>query len=772
MKYDAFISYSHAADSPLARALQLGLQRLAKPWFRRPTIKVFRDQTSLSANPGLWSEIERSLAMCRHFILLASPGSAESPWVGREVAWWTEHRPADALFVVATDGVLRWDAAAGDFDWTVTSCLPASLKGRFAEEPLYVDLTWAKGENDLSLRHSRFRGAVLDLAAPLHGRPKDELDSEDIRQHRRQRAATWGAVSMIAVLAIGASIAAWMAVQNANEAVRNALTATSRQHASEAQLSVREGGLANAVRSALTAWRTEGTAEARSAVFSTLEAAWDIHAVLRLHQSPVRALAFRSDGTELLTWSDDGMLVAWDVQGRRPLRSPVRGTPVKTTTAIFTRDGQSLVTGSADGTIVIWDSATLHERRRLRDVQTSAVTSLALDATGRLLAVGHGFEGIIVIWDLQLGQRLPIVLEQSARLSHDASTTGLSFSDDGRYLAAANQNPSALVAVWELPSGKLRAQLSPSTSFWSNERVAFVSGEPVGEAVNYLAIAVSDGGVQLLRGTPGSAERFQSISSTIQHQGTIASITSGSGALATGGSDGTVSMWSSVSSRPIVPASWTKSPIASLAFSSNNTYLAAGSNDGTVTIYYGLLSRPRTVDDVLSRIDVPRRSPDGKWIVTAVTRPVLSQRLSITHARTGRILIEDTPGSVTFSRNGRWMIVSDSQQVALWDLSAEASVREPALKRQAFGASFSPRERFVVIYASAKDGGTRLIDLGQNQVAERPLQANVPGGGTRLQSRRGLGPHRGRHRSAALGYGTRRPSRSVDHARTRERRRG
>jgi hypothetical protein len=61
------------------------------------------------------------------------------------------------------DGVLRWDAAARDFDWTITNCLPASLKRRFAEEPLYVDLTWAKGDNDLSLRHSRFRGAVLDL---------------------------------------------------------------------------------------------------------------------------------------------------------------------------------------------------------------------------------------------------------------------------------------------------------------------------------------------------------------------------------------------------------------------------------------------------------------------------------------------------------------------------------------------------------------------------------------------------------------------------------
>ena len=87
MKYHAFISYSHDADRQLARALQSGLRRLAKPWLRRPTIRIFRDQTSLSANPGLWSELEKSLNSCSHFIRLTSRAAAQSPWVQREVAW-------------------------------------------------------------------------------------------------------------------------------------------------------------------------------------------------------------------------------------------------------------------------------------------------------------------------------------------------------------------------------------------------------------------------------------------------------------------------------------------------------------------------------------------------------------------------------------------------------------------------------------------------------------------------------------------------------------
>jgi hypothetical protein len=49
--YDGFISYSHAADDLLAPRLQSGLQRFAKPWWKRRALRIFRDESSLSANP-------------------------------------------------------------------------------------------------------------------------------------------------------------------------------------------------------------------------------------------------------------------------------------------------------------------------------------------------------------------------------------------------------------------------------------------------------------------------------------------------------------------------------------------------------------------------------------------------------------------------------------------------------------------------------------------------------------------------------------------------
>src|ERR1700735_1685437 len=83
-RYDAFISYSHAADGRLAPELQKALQRFAKPWYRTRALRGFRDDASLSANPDLWGSIEQALDASDHLILLASPEAASSKWVAKE----------------------------------------------------------------------------------------------------------------------------------------------------------------------------------------------------------------------------------------------------------------------------------------------------------------------------------------------------------------------------------------------------------------------------------------------------------------------------------------------------------------------------------------------------------------------------------------------------------------------------------------------------------------------------------------------------------------
>ena len=210
MAYDAFISYSHAADGRLAPVLKAGLERMGRSWSQSRALRVFRDVTDLGVNADLWSSITSVLDESRWFVLLASPAAAASPRVNREIEHWRAHKDRANIMIVLTDGDLEWDSDRGDFDPDVSSALPPALVGEFSKEPLYLDLRWARDAEHLDLRHSRFRDAVAGLAAPMHGVDKDDLESEDVRQHRKtlryKRCAISAFVFLVISLAISISV--------------------------------------------------------------------------------------------------------------------------------------------------------------------------------------------------------------------------------------------------------------------------------------------------------------------------------------------------------------------------------------------------------------------------------------------------------------------------------------------------------------------------------------------------------------------------------------
>jgi hypothetical protein len=232
--FNGFISYSHAADGRLAPAVQRGLHRLAKPWHRRRALWIFRDQTGLAVTPGLWSSIQDALDSSEWFVLMASPEAARSQWVNREIEHWVASKAADRILPVVTGGEWAWDPAAGDFSEDSTA-VPPALRGVFAEEPLYLDLRWAREVEQLDLRHSRFRDAVAQLAAPMHGVSKDELEGEDVRQHRRARRLSSIGVAAVVVLGLVASLSGVFAVRNATWAATAASEALKQQQAAAQQ---------------------------------------------------------------------------------------------------------------------------------------------------------------------------------------------------------------------------------------------------------------------------------------------------------------------------------------------------------------------------------------------------------------------------------------------------------------------------------------------------------------------------------------------------------
>jgi len=223
--YDAFISYSHAKDKPIAAALQSVIQKLGKPWYRRRGLRVFRDDTSLSATPQLWPSIEQALSQSRFLLLLSSPEAAASPWVAKEIEYWLAHKSTDTLLIGGTNGSLAWDEKKGDFKWTKATPLPSVLKGRFPAEPKWVDLSAYRDGADP--RNARFIELGADFAAAIHGMPKEDLLSQEVRQQRRALTLAMSAAALLLVLAVGAVTAGIIAKVQAERAERNFAAAKS-----------------------------------------------------------------------------------------------------------------------------------------------------------------------------------------------------------------------------------------------------------------------------------------------------------------------------------------------------------------------------------------------------------------------------------------------------------------------------------------------------------------------------------------------------------------
>jgi tetratricopeptide (TPR) repeat protein len=224
--YDAFISYSHAKDKPIAAALQSVVQRLGKPWYQRRALRLFRDDTSLTATPHLWPSIEQALGASRYLILMASPEAAASPWVGKEIAYWLEHKSVETLLIALTDGTLVWDGGTNDFAWSAGTPLPRVLEGAFrGNEPKWVD--FAAHRASAAPRDARFEELAADFAAVIRGIPKEDLLSEEVRQQRRNvRHASLAALALF----VFAGLAGWqwLVAKAQRDRAENALLTAAR----------------------------------------------------------------------------------------------------------------------------------------------------------------------------------------------------------------------------------------------------------------------------------------------------------------------------------------------------------------------------------------------------------------------------------------------------------------------------------------------------------------------------------------------------------------
>jgi hypothetical protein len=466
--YDAFVSYSHAADGALAPSLRNGLQRFATPWrvfgWVNPvrSLRVFQDQASLSANPAVWPTIENALGSAEWFILLASPEAANSPWVEKEIEFWHRNKPVERLLIVQTDGDIAWDHDKNDFDWAKTTALPPRLSTVFTDEPRWIDARWARTGAQASLRDPRFRDLVAELAAPLRGVAKDELIGEDIRQHRRLNRWRNAALGVVTTLFIGAVAAAAIAVQQQQVAIQQRQAAIAQRDQAQrnesralavlANIEADAGSPATGLRVALAAVpasvATPHRAYAREAEGAVMHGLQQVREWRRIgHEFGVQSVAFSPDGRTLAIGSDDTTVRLWEVATGREIAT-LRGHELDVSSVAFSPDGRTLATGSMDKTARLWEVATGKEIATLRGDKTEAsVYSVAFSPDGRTLATGSE-DWTARLWEVTTGREIAALRCHKHPQTSKHIVSSLAFSPDGRRLATGSWDNT--VRLWEM----------------------------------------------------------------------------------------------------------------------------------------------------------------------------------------------------------------------------------------------------------------------------------------------------------------------------------
>jgi MTH538 TIR-like domain (DUF1863)/WD domain, G-beta repeat len=479
MVYDAFISYSHDTDSKLAPALQTWLQRLTKPWYKLRAMRVYRDETDLSANPEGWPTIRQALDNSTYLILLASPRAAQSKWVKREVRHWISAAPVDnipveqlddpveqlvpgrirKLFIVLTEGEMVWQdtsarGTAGDFDWHKTTALPRMLAGVFDYEPIWVDLRWARCDVDLSRSLSRsnpdFLKAVARLASPIHQLDLNKLISEDYRQHRRTIRFAWSAVSFLVILT---TLACWQYLV-AEAARKNAEQQTRRYIAQLALERLRLGYPEEAMSLSLQALPRDPAVptkpllhEAFVPLYGAIQE-YRLRAVLRKHEQPLRDVAFHPSGSILLTVSEDGTARLWDTYTGAELRVLIGHQDAIWSTA-FSPQGDQIATGSRDGTARLWDTDTGTELEVLTGHE-AGVLFVAFSPSGKQVVTASE-DGTARIWDSSNGAELAVLH------GHTEAVITATFAPSGNQVLTASADATA--RIWDAHSGAAIAVL-------------------------------------------------------------------------------------------------------------------------------------------------------------------------------------------------------------------------------------------------------------------------------------------------------------------------
>lgn len=698
MPYNAFISYSHSANGELVSALHSALHRFAKPWYKPRALRIFRDRINLSVSPSLWNRIQEALDDSEFFILLASPKAATSAWVLKEVEYWCANKIHNRLLIVLTSGSIVWDTSKRDFDWERTTSLPKTFSGKFADEPLWVDLSWAVRSEQLSLRHLKFRDCVATLAATLHNRPKDELDSEDIRENRKVKWLARGAVSALVVLTFVAGVLAWIAEERLWIAMSRQLAAQSRLYLDDK--------LDLALLLASEATLKANTAEATNALFDAVNHNKRLITFLHGHTGFVKSLAYSPDGNTLASGDSNGEIRLWNMQSLELLSPPIVGHQGGYNHGVnhlaFSSDSKVLVSGGGDDTVRLWS---IPEGTRLAEQSLgtkNGVSGIAISRNRKYVAATNGENDVITLLD---GHTLAII--KSLRVGRGSQDKVVFSSNEEMLASLASYAPTRYVCLWEtsksIPIRKTKIDQWVAALEFSSDDKSLIIGWADG-SIQFWDVKDFTPMTQAGQAAEVDKNIWQSVLNMDKR------------VLATARHDGTVILWDLKNNPPVGEAIKTGAGLIwKIAMSPSASTLAVGQRNGIIQIWS--LMESTNLPPLVTKYEnaVWRRvlSHDGAILATVPKSGGQEKEGTLrfwntyTQAALGEPIETNLPiFNIAFSYDNKVIAAISGGDIYFWDVQSRDQVYEPVHAEEfVYNVAFSPDGKILAL------GGPNKIRL-------------------------------------------------------------
>ncbi len=369
------------------------------------------------------------------------------------------------------------------------------------------------------------------------------------------------------------------------------------------------------------------------------------------HQGGVRDLDFTKDGNRLVSIGTDGTIRLWQLKDGLSVDDSIIG---KTGDVIMglglNLQGTHAATANGDGKLQLWDLSQQSGDGEILLQDTLEFNAVTFSPDGQGLVTGYS-DG--TMYGLNLVTQEPLF--DPIKNAHGSNYRFIIMSPNGKRFATVSVDSTS--KLFDYPSGKLDSQLFDSVKHIG--AVAFTSDD------RYLIGGTGDGSLKIW----DLVERKVVASTTAGHDQSIVDMQTDRNniLLATLGREQLIRMWRANYQYPVAASYAVEGKARGVAFSADGKWLAIGADSGIVKIW-NIQSgeQSQTITGHNQQVWALAFSPDSRFLASADR----SGQLNVWDIESGEVQwsvnSDDIPiWSVAFINDGKQLVTASDQRIKI-----------------------------------------------------------------------------------------------------------